>query len=349
MKSRLSLIALVFIGLIVVPPQTVSAKPQALPKCPTANFMNLSKSVGAGPTYAKPSQKIACSATEIAVTTNNMISFPFVQLTPHPLSPQNMTIKFPRAPKVAATPTNVVNMLGTAGVTVSGLVIYPITEGAIPVESAYGDPYYNKMLDTCGGHTGPASEYHYHVLITVAICNLKNTGVLGYAIDGFPIYGPTACLNVKCTKKAAVKSGYVQIGNPQKNVWNAYKYSATPSTTVLDECNGRVQPDGTYGYHATMTFPYIFGCFKGTPTTQTGGAAAPMNMGGGSGGSGQQQGGPPPLPGGQLQGGPPPIGGPPPVGGPPPSTTVKSNSVDTLSIRDTSSFYCNLPINGEVR
>jgi hypothetical protein len=204
------------------------------------------------------------------------------------------------------------------------------------------------MLDTCGGHTGPASEYHYHVLITVAICNLKNTGVLGYAIDGFPIYGPTACLNVKCTKKAAVKSGYVQIGNPQKNVWNAYKYSATPSTTVLDECNGRVQPDGTYGYHATLSFPYIFGCFKGTPTTQTGGAAAPMNMGGGSGGSGQQQGGPP-LPGGQLQGGPPPIGGPPPVGGPPPSTTVKSNSVDTLSIRDTSSFYCNLPINGEVR
>jgi hypothetical protein len=346
MKSRLSLIALVFIGLIVVPPQTVSAKPQALPKCPTANFMNLSKSVGAGPTYAKPSQKIACSATEIAVTTNNMISFPFVQLTPHPLSPQNMTIKFPRAPKVAATPTNVVNMLGTAGVTVSGLVIYPITEGAIPVESAYGDPYYNKMLDTCGGHTGPASEYHYHVLITVAICNLKNTGVLGYAIDGFPIYGPTACLNVKCTKKAAVKSGYVQIGNPQKNVWNAYKYSATPSTTVLDECNGRVQPDGTYGYHATLSFPYIFGCFKGTPTTQTGGAAAPMTMGGGtgggSGGSGQQQGGPP-LPGGQLQ------GGPPPVGGPPPSTTVKSNSVDTLSIRDISSFYCNLPINGEVR
>ena len=348
MKIRLSLIAFVFIGAIVVPPQTVSAKPQALPKCPSVNFLNLSKSVGAGSGYAKPSQKIVCSTGEVVVTTNNMISFPFVKMTPHSLSPQTLTIKFPRSPKVAATPTNVVNMLGTAGVSVSGLLIYPITEGAIPVESAFGDPYYNKMLDTCGGHTGPASEYHYHVLITVAICNLKNTGVLGYAIDGFPIYGPTACLNVKCTKKAAVKSGYVQIGNPQKNVWNAYKYSATPSTTVLDECNGRVQPDGTYGYHATMTFPYIFGCFKGTPTTQTGGAAAPMNMGGGSGGSGQQQGGPP-LPGGQLQGGPPPIGGPPPVGGPPPSTTVKSNSVDTLSIRDTSSFYCNLPINGEVR
>ena len=335
-KNRLWLIVLVLIGTIAIPPQTVSAKPQALPKCPSANFLNLSKSVGAGSGYAKPSQKIVCSGTQVVVTSNNMTSFPFVKMTPHSLAPQNLTIKFPRSPKIAATPTNVVNMLGTAGVTVSGLLIYPITEGAIPVESAFGDPYYNKMLDSCGGHTGPANEYHYHVLMTIAICNLKNTAVLGYAIDGFPIYGPTGCLNVKCTQKAAVKSGYVQIGNPQKNVWNAYKYDATPSKTVLDECNGRVQPDGTYGYHATLSFPYIFGCFKGTPTTQTGGAAAPMTMGGGTG-SGQPSGQPP-------AGGPPPPGGPPPIGGPPPSTTVKSNSVDSLSANYVTSFYCTLPV-----
>jgi hypothetical protein len=78
MKSRLSLIALVLIGTIAVPPQTVSAKPQALPKCPSANFLNLSKSVGAGPSYAKPSQKVACTTNEVVVTSNNMISFPFV-------------------------------------------------------------------------------------------------------------------------------------------------------------------------------------------------------------------------------------------------------------------------------
>jgi hypothetical protein len=337
-KCRLWLIALVLVGIIAVPPQTVSAKPQALPQCPSANFLNLSKSVGAGPNYAKPSQKVTCSTNEVVVTSNNMISFPFVKMTPHSLAPQNLTIKFPRAPKVAATPTNIVNMLGTAGVTVSGLLIYPVTEGAIPAESAFGDPYYNKMLDSCGGHAGPASEYHYHVLITIAMCNLKNTGVLGYAIDGFPIYGPTGCLNVKCTKKASVKSGYVKIGNPQKNVWDAYKYSATPSSTVLDECNGRVQPDGTYGYHATLSFPYIFGCFKGTPTKQTGAAAAPMTMGGGTGGG---TGGQPPA-GGQQ-------GGQPPVGGPPPSTTVKSNSVESLSADYDTSFYCTLPFVHELR
>jgi hypothetical protein len=172
--------------------------------------------------------------------------------------------------------------------------------------------------------------------MTIAICNLKNTAVLGYAIDGFPIYGPTGCLDVKCTKKAAVKSGYVQIGNPQKNVWNAYKYSATPSSTVLDECNGRVQPDGTYGYHATLSFPYIFGCFKGTPTTQTGGAAAPMPA---MGGNNQK-----PPAGGNGQQPPPPLGGngqpPPPLGGPP--STVKSNSVESLGASRVTSFYCIL-------
>jgi hypothetical protein len=336
MKIRLSLIAIVFFGTIVAPPQTVSANPQAIPKCPTANFLNLSKSIGAGPSFAKPSQKIECSATQVVVTTNDMISFPFVKLTPHSLIPQSLTIKFPRDPKVSATPTNVVNRLGSAGVTVSGLLFYPVTEGPIPTESAYGDPYYNKMLDSCGGHAGPQSEYHYHVLITIAICNLKNTGIIGYAIDGFPVYGPTACLDLKCTKKALVKSGYIQIGNPQKNAWDAYKYSATPSSTVLDECNGRLQPDGTYGYHATLTFPYIIGCFKGTPTTQTGAAASPMTMGGGTG---QQQ---PPV--GQA-----PAGGPPPVGGPPSSTTVKSNSVDSLSADYVTSFYCTLQVLHESR
>ena len=62
----------------------------------------------------------------------------------------------------------------------------------------------------------------------------------------------------------------------------------------LDECNGRVGPDGTYRYHATKTFPYILGCYKGTPTASApgganrGGAGGPPNNGGG-----QQGGGPP--------------------------------------------------------
>lgn len=336
MKIRLSLLSLVLAGAVVVPANTVSALPTALPKCPTAQFLNLSKSQGAGAGYAKPSSKVSCTTTEVSVTTNDMISFPFVKKTPHSLEPQNMIVKFPRDPKIAASPTKIVNQLGTMGITVSGLLFYGATEGPTPTESAYGDPYYNKLLDTCGGHAGPQSEYHYHVLLTIAMCNLKNTGIIAYAIDGFPVYGPTGCLDVKCTKKAIMTSGYVQTGDPQKNVWNAYAYKASSSATVLDECNGRVQPDGTYGYHATLTFPYIVGCLKGTPKVQTGAAAAPMPAMGGNnqqppaGGNGQQQ---PPAGGNGQQ--------PPPQPGGPPST-VKSNSVDSQAINHITSLYCIL-------
>jgi len=329
MKFRLSLLSLVLTGAAVVPSSTASALPSALPKCPTAKFLDLSKSKGAGAGYAKPSSKVTCTTSEVVVTTNNMISFPFINKTPHTLEPQNLVVKLPRDPKVAATPTKIVNQLGTMGITVSGLLFYGATEGPVPTESAWGDPYYNKMLDTCGGHAGPQNEYHYHVLLTIALCNLKNTGIIAYAIDGFPVYGPTGCLDVKCTKKALMTSGYLQIGDPQKNVWNAYSFKASTSKTVLDECNGRIQPDGTYGYHATLTFPYIVGCLKGTPKTQSGAAAAPMPA---MGGNNQQ-----PPPGGNGQQPPPPPGG----SGAPPST-VKSNSVESLSVNNFASFYCNL-------
>jgi hypothetical protein len=345
MKFRLSLLSLVLTGAAVVPSSTASALPSALPKCPTAKFLDLSKSKGAGAGYAKPSSKVTCTTSEVVVTTNNMISFPFINKTPHTLAPQNLVVKFPRDPKVAATPTKIVNQLGTMGITVSGLLFYGATEGPVPTESAWGDPYYNKMLDTCGGHAGPQNEYHYHVLLTIALCNLKNTGIIAYAIDGFPVYGPTGCLDVKCTKKELMTSGYVQIGDPQKNVWNAYSFKASTSKTVLDECNGRIQPDGTYGYHATLTFPYIVGCLKGTPKTQSGAAAAPMPAMGGNnqqpppGGNDQK---PTPPPGGN---GKPPPGGsgkPPPGGSGAPPSTVKSNSVESLSVNNFASFYCNL-------
>ena len=345
MKFRLSLLSLALAGAAVIPSNAASALPSVLPKCPTTKFLDLSKSKGAGAGYAKPSSKVTCTTSEVVVTTNNMISFPFINKTPHTLAPQNLVVKFPRDPKVAAAPTKIVNQLGTMGITVSGLLFYGATEGPVPTESAWGDPYYNKMLDTCGGHAGPQNEYHYHVLLTIALCTLKNTGIIAYAIDGFPVYGPTGCLDVKCTKKALMTSGYLQTGDPQKNVWNAYSFKASTSKTVLDECNGRIQPDGTYGYHATLTFPYIVGCLKGTPKTQSGAAAAPMPAMGGNnqqpppGGNDQK---PPPPPGGN---GKPPPGGsgkPPPGGSGAPPSTVKSNSVESLSVNNFASFYCNL-------
>lgn len=248
-------------------------------ECPTARFPNLSGSAGAGAGYVKPSISVSCTDSVITVSSNNMIGYTFVAKTPHSLAAQSYTWKIARNPAVAASPTSIggaTPTMGTLGFTTTGLAIYGATEGPYPASAPYGDPNYNGLLDTCGGHAGPGNAYHNHVLYQVAACNLNNLAVLGYAIDGFPIYGPTACLNVACTSTGTVRSGYTKIGDPAKNVWSAYSYTASSDALVLDACNGRTQPDGSYGYHAVMSFPYILGCLKGTATVQSGAAAEPM-------------------------------------------------------------------------
>jgi hypothetical protein len=66
-------------------------------------------------------------------------------------------------------------------------------------------------------------------------------------------------------------------GNPKSYSWNAYTYQSGGANT-LDECNGRTDESGNYRYYITEAFPYVIGCFTGTPTTQVGKAAAPMVM-----------------------------------------------------------------------
>ena len=111
-----------------------------------------------------------------------------------------------------------------------------------------------------------------------------------------------------------MKSGYVKTGDPTTNSWDAYTYKTSKATGVLDACNGRTQPDGTYGYHATTGFPYIIGCFTGTAAITAGRAAEPMPPMGGQ----PPAGGPPPKDGALPGGGQPPAGGPPPPNGQPP-------------------------------
>jgi hypothetical protein len=277
---------------------TVAANSKA---CPTSAFPDLSKSAGAGSNYAKPSISVTCSSTQLKVISNGMISFAYDPKTPNALAAQEWSWAVPLNPVKAKSVTSIKNAMGTLGFTVSGLPIYGPTEGPMPADSAYGDPVYNKLVDVCGGHTGYQSDYHHHEITMVQQCNLSKQTILGYALDGFPIYTTLGCLDSKCTKSAMMRSGYSKTGNPKTNSWSAYTYKKSTSNTVLDSCNGRKQPDGTYGYHATSNFPYLIGCFTGTASLNTGRAAEPM----------------PPM-GGQPPAGGPPPGGQPPAGGPPP-------------------------------
>jgi hypothetical protein len=113
---------------------------------------------------------------------------------------------------------------------------------AIGVDAGRG--FFAEPMDACSGHPGPNQAYHYHKLPAFglgfdSICFAdeqpgRESGILGVAVDGFPLYGP----------------------------FDANGIELTPAD--LDECNGMTMPDGSYRYIVTQDFPYGPGCFWGT-------------------------------------------------------------------------------------
>ncbi len=173
-----------------------------------------------------------------------------------PIKAWNLSVSLPRYPKVASKPT----CLGphiTTGIAVSGSTYHIELAGynqksVIDPKSPVGDPNAVFPLDKCFGHPY-VNQYHYHgpswacfssiPSLKKALDNPKaQSPLLGYAIDGFGIYGPRG-------------PGGKMLANKD-----------------LDECHGttsKVWWGGKYQkiYHYVLTaqFPYSIGCFRGTP------------------------------------------------------------------------------------
>ncbi len=203
-------------------------------------------------------------------------------------------------------------------------------------------------IDQNNAHVQPNGAYHYHGIPTGLLDKLKQANrpvLIGYAADGFPIYGPYGYRSPRDPNSGLTKlkpSYRVKSGN-RDNVGNSHsgtnsggnswatgngpggKYDGTfvqdyeyvAKLGDLDDCNGRYgytpeYPKGTYYYVVTDNYPYIPRAYKGTPDDTfkrhppQGGRRGPG--GGPPGGFG---GGPP---GGGPPGG---FGGGPPGGGPP--------------------------------
>ncbi len=241
-------------------------------------LLDVTKAPGAGGNYAKPTLSGACTATHFVVDTNGMPTYTFVPITPNPLVVSNGHYEITLDPQVAATTTDI-PLLGTVAFAVNGLPIFGPNEGAQPAAEAYGDPIFNGIMDACLGHT--ADRYHYHSLLEKCLTQTglvsepwtnpdpdatKASPIVGWALDGFPIYGSRECADVECKSVVSVKSGYAQTGNPKTNAWDAYTWSEhAGDNTFLDACNGHTGSDGKYHYHVTDQFPYVMGCYRGTP------------------------------------------------------------------------------------
>ncbi|MBV1862028.1 MAG: YHYH protein [Nannocystaceae bacterium] len=129
--------------------------------------------------------------------------------------------------------------------------------------------------DGHNAHTQPDGAYHYHGNPAAMYDDSGSvaSGVIGFAADGFPIYGPW--IDEGGTIRKAVSGYALREGNRVSQAGEgAFPGGSYDGTYVddyefadvgdLDECNGTTR-QGVYGYYVTAAYPWIIGCLVGTP------------------------------------------------------------------------------------
>ncbi|MGA7615786.1 MAG: YHYH protein [Thermoanaerobaculia bacterium] len=149
---------------------------------------------------------------------------------PNRIAAQNLSFEIPAHPLLADEPGCL--PMGMIGFTVSGVALYNA------LDDAGRDAAAHEIQDDCDGHPQANSQYHYHNA-SPCIPGVETSGLVGWALDGFPILG---------LKDA--------VGNDLTD-------------GDLDACHGRretVMVEGRtypYAYHMTREYPYTLGCFAG--------------------------------------------------------------------------------------
>ena len=206
---------------------------------------------------------------------------------PNKISPQRHEYRMPVAPKVAAQPTPLgMNPFGFA---LNGVVFDPAAAEWWRDDRTSGWQYdalgggRNLGIDAEHAHVQPTGTYHYHGLPLSLVARLTEgkpkMALVGWAGDGFPIYGPwipTKADDAGSPLKRAqssyrTKSGE-RAGGPGGNHDGTYveDWQFVAGAGDLDACNGRTGPTpefpgGTYYYVLTDDFPFIPRMWRGTP------------------------------------------------------------------------------------
>jgi hypothetical protein len=232
-----------------------------------------------------------------SVTSNDIPNYDFNDESARfaePVAAQNLSLSIPRNPIFADAPTALGLMYYNA-VMLNGVVLDLYSNGCYAPNDPAADASGN-IANGCGpsvawrlnpmgpvgfgtdshnAHTQPGGLYHYHGN-PMALYDPEETDqgspVIGFAADGFPIFGPHYIDPATGDMKTALsgytlKSGSRPIGegSPGGTYDGTYNedYEFTNAGT-LDECNG-MTINGQYGYYVTDAYPYVMGCFKGTP------------------------------------------------------------------------------------
>lgn len=136
-------------------------------------------------------------------------------------------------------------------------------------------------VDSHNAHAQGDGTYHYHgsPLALFADDSTQASPVIGFAADGFPIYGSyiDSALTQndegirKATSSYRLKQG-IRLNEDGSNAApggsydGAFRddYEYVEGLGDLDECNG-MTINGQYAYYITDNYPYVLACFSGTP------------------------------------------------------------------------------------
>lgn len=140
-------------------------------------------------------------------------------------------------------------------------------------------------IDRNNAHTQMRGMYHYHGLPLGLLAQMASDEptramlLIGYAADGFPIYGPECpeSGNDPESPTRRLRSSYRlsdrrrengPLGKPDGRFVEDHVFD--PQHGDLDECNGRFGvtpefPNGTYHYVLTDCFPFIPRLYRGVP------------------------------------------------------------------------------------
>jgi hypothetical protein len=223
---------------------------------------------------------------------------------PNRIQAQDYRYTVPAQPEVAARPTPLRRQ--PFGIALNGVVFDPGTAEAWQNDRRSGWHYealggaFSLGLDTNNGHVQPNGAYHYHGIPTDLLKTLSGgearMTLLGWAADGFPIYGKWGYADpydatsevVTLTSSYHLKTGQRPggPGNPGGTYDGVFveDFEYADGNGDLDRCSGRFGatpefPDGTYYYVLTEDFPFIPRYFKGTPDPSFARRGAPTGQG----------------------------------------------------------------------
>ena len=164
-------------------------------------------------------------------------SNPSFVLNPNRISSQNLTFRIPLSPKEAASKSATPG--GPIGISLNGVPFFN-------QYAAMNSPLAAEInsFDQNLGHPQQQGQYHYHIEPTSLTTSKGKSALLGFLLDGFPVYGPI--------------ENNITVINSQLDAYHGH-------TGVTAE-----YPGGIYHYHITAADPYINGNgFYGTPGTVT--------------------------------------------------------------------------------